>query len=145
MLSESSIMKIRELLDSAQNPLFFFDNDTDGLASFLLLRRRIGRGKGVAIKSYPDLNASYIRKLSELNPDVIFITDKPLVSKEFIDACLQMGIKIVWLDHHPAEVTDNPEVNYFNPLLESPASNEPVSYWSYVISGRKEDMWIGMF
>jgi hypothetical protein len=50
------------------NPIFFFDNDNDGLMSFLLLQRYIGRGKGVVIRSFPDLNVSYYRKVVELKP-----------------------------------------------------------------------------
>ena len=48
MLSEKQMQELKEHLDRAQNPLFFFDNDADGLCSFLLLARYIGRGKGVA-------------------------------------------------------------------------------------------------
>jgi len=45
MLTETQINEIKEHLEKAQNPLFFFDNDNDGLASFLLLRRYIDRGR----------------------------------------------------------------------------------------------------
>ena len=55
MLTENQIEEIKEHLDKAQNPLFFFDNDGDGLCSFLLLQRFIKKGKGVAIKSFPEL------------------------------------------------------------------------------------------
>jgi len=55
MLNEKQINEIRNHLEKAQNPLFFFDNDNDGLTSFLLLQRYIGRGKGVVIRSFPDL------------------------------------------------------------------------------------------
>ena len=77
MLTEKQVKEIREHLEKAQAPIFFFDNDADGLASFLLLRRYINRGKGVAIKSFPDLNESYARKLYELKPDYVFVLDKP--------------------------------------------------------------------
>ena len=77
--------EIKHHLESSQNPLFFFDNDADGLCSFLLLSRYIGRGKGVVIKSFPDLNSNYARKIYELNPDYIFVLDKPVISKEFIE------------------------------------------------------------
>jgi single-stranded DNA-specific DHH superfamily exonuclease len=39
MLNDKQIDEIREHLEKAQNPLFFFDNDDDGLCSFLLLQR----------------------------------------------------------------------------------------------------------
>jgi len=85
MISNKNLTKIREILNKSSSPLFFFDNDTDGLTSYLLLRRFCNKGKGVVIKSYPDLNVSYIRKVTELNPDLIVILDKPLVSERFIN------------------------------------------------------------
>ncbi len=142
MLTQSQISEFRELLQQAQNPVFFFDNDTDGLAAFLLLRRSVGRGKGVVIKSFPDLNASYARKLHEFKPDCVFVLDKPLIAREFIEAALQLGMKLVWLDHHPLQ--EHEGIYYFNPLASSPESNEPTSYWAYKIADRKEDLWIAM-
>ena len=79
MLSKSKLEEIRKLLENSQNPLFFFDNDADGLCSFLILQRALGRGKGVAVKSFPDLNSSYLRKVNELNPDYVVILEKPRV------------------------------------------------------------------
>jgi len=76
MLTEKQVIEIKEHLEKAQNPLFFFDNDQDGLCSFLLLQRYIGRGKGIPVRSFPDLDASYFRKIGELNADYIFILDK---------------------------------------------------------------------
>ena len=46
MLTTKQISEIKEHLNNAQNPLFFFDNDPDGLCSFILLQRYIKRGKG---------------------------------------------------------------------------------------------------
>ena len=142
MLTQKEILEFRELLNTAQNPLFLFDNDTDGLSAFLLLRRLAGKGKGVVIKSFPDLNESYTRKLYEFNPDYVFVLDKPLIAKEFIDTALSLGIKVVWLDHHPLQ--EHEGVFYFNPLASEPATNEPTSYWAYQIAGRKNDAWLAM-
>mgnify|MGYP000905709012 CR=1 FL=1 len=72
MLREKEISEIREHLERAQNPLFFFDNDSDGVCSFLILQRYLGRGKGVCIKSFPSLDRRYLRKVYELNADYIF-------------------------------------------------------------------------
>jgi len=146
MLTTEEILKIRELLHEAQNPLFFFDNDTDGLASYLLLRRFINRGKGVVIKSFPALSSSYASKLNEFNPDFIFILDKPLIEKEFLDKALEKNIRVVWIDHHPLQDKDvTKDIYYFNPLFskENP-TNEPVAYWAYKIAEKKEEAWISL-
>lgn len=140
MLTAKQLAEIKELLERSQNPLFFFDNDPDGLASFLLLRRYINKGKGVAVKSFPDLSAAYIRKLYELKPDYVFILDKPMVAQGFLDCAKQFGMPVVWIDHHPIQEVKN--VYYYNPLLTKPKGNEPVSYWCYKIT--KKDEWIAM-
>ena len=148
MLSNEQISEIRQHLETSQNPLFFFDNDVDGLASFLLLRKFVGRGKGVAIKSFPELNESYTRKINELNPDYIFILDKPKVSKEFIKEAEEKNLPIVWIDHHSLDDSSDKEllkkVNYYNPTLSKNPSNEPTTYLCYQITKRKEDLWVAM-
>lgn len=100
MLSEKQINEIKEHLEKAQNPLFYYDNDCDGLCSFLLLRKYLGRGKGVAVRSFPDLNARYAKKAKELNADYVFILDKPLISKGFVEEISSYSLPLVWIDHH---------------------------------------------
>lgn len=144
MLSASNLTKIRDLLEESQNPLFFYDNDVDGLASFLLLSRFLKRGKGVVIKSYPDLGVAYIRKLHEIKSDSVFILDKPIVSQEFFEACFQLGLPVTWIDHHPPQEKIPEEVEYFNPLNAKKATSEPTSFLCYQATKRKEDDWIAL-
>jgi len=141
MLTEEEIKEIREHLEKAQNPIFFFDNDQDGLCSFLLLQRYIERGKGVPIKSFPELDSDYFRKINELNADYVFILDKPVVSEEFWKEIEQVNIPVVWIDHHEKQ-NEVPEfVNYYNPIYSN-KTNEPVSALCYQVSQKKEDLWI---
>jgi len=144
MLSPQQINEIKEHLEKAQNPVFFFDNDADGLCSFLLLQRYIGRGKGVAIKSFPELDTSYFRKVLELKADYIFILDKPTVSENFLKEVEKYNIPVVWVDHHDVKIEIPDFVSYFNPLFNKPSSNEPVTVLCYQISKRKEDLWIAV-
>ena len=145
MLTKRQIKEIKEHLERAQNPIFFFDNDPDGLCAFLLLQRYCGKGKGVSITSFPNLTIDYFRKVKELNADYIFILDKPLVSKEFFEAVRQVNIPVVWIDHHEIDKKNIPEfVDYYNPLYNKSKSNEPVAYLCYKITERKEDLWIGV-
>ncbi len=145
MLTQKQIIEIREHLEKAQNPVFFFDNDGDGLCSFLLLQRWLGRGKGVAIKSFPELTKNYFRKVNELNADYIFILDKPEVSEEFLKKVEQINIPVVWIDHHYIEKEKIPEfVNYYNPIFNKSKTNEPVTALCYQITNKKEDLWIAV-
>lgn len=145
MLTQKQLKEIKEHLDKAQNPLFFFDNDPDGLCSFLLLQRYIKRGKGVPIRSFPGLTSEYFRKVNELEADYIFILDKPEVSKEFFKEVEQVNIPVVWIDHHAVDIKNVPEfVNYYNPCFNEPKSNEPTTYSCYKISQKKEDLWLAV-
>lgn len=144
MLTKKQIKEIREHLEKAQNPIFFFDNDPDGLCSFLLLQRYIGRGKGVPIKSFPEMNAEYFRKVRELNADYIFILDKPIVSKEFLDEVKNFNLPVVWIDHHEVQIEIPDFVHYYNTSLNRMKKNEPVTYLCYKITERKEDLWLGV-
>lgn len=145
MLTKKQVGEIRQHLDKAQNPIFFFDNDPDGLCSFLLLQRYIGRGKGVPIKSFPELTEDYFRKIDELNADYIFILDKPVVSKEFFKRVEEINMPTVWIDHHTIDKSEIPDfVNYYNPLFNEGKHNEPVTYLCYKITEKKEDLWLAV-
>ncbi|MCX6741876.1 MAG: DHHA1 domain-containing protein [Candidatus Pacearchaeota archaeon] len=145
MIPQEQLQKIRFLLEQSSNPVFFFDNDVDGLAAFLILRKFCGKGKGVAIKSYPSLSEQYTRKLDEFHPDLIVVLDKPLISREFIAEAKQHNLKILWLDHHPRPAEADDEcVMYFNPLLSEPRDNHPTAYWAYQVVKNKEYEWISM-
>ena len=143
MLTEKQIIEIREHLEKAQNPIFFFDNDNDGLTSYLQLRRHIGRGKGIPIRSFPDLNADYFRRVKELNSDYVFILDKPVVSDEFLQQVHEDNIPLVWIDHHDVEPPKQEWINYYNPF-HNDRTSEPVSYLCYKITNKKEDIWIAI-
>ena len=56
---------IRKELETTSRPLYFFDDDPDGLASFLLLYRFIGEGKGVIVKAGPTLDDSYLNVVED--------------------------------------------------------------------------------
>jgi single-stranded DNA-specific DHH superfamily exonuclease len=144
MLTKKQILEIREHLEKAQNPVFFYDNDPDGLCSFLLLRRYINRGKGIAIKSFPEMNTEYSRKAKELNSDYVFILDKPVVSKEFFSEINELNIPVVWIDHHEVQVEIPDFVSYYNPIFGKEKSNEPVTYLCYKITENKNDLWVAI-
>jgi single-stranded DNA-specific DHH superfamily exonuclease len=126
------------------SPLFYFDNDQDGLSSYLLLRRFLGRGNGVPVKTSP-LDMSYYRRVREFNPDVVFILDQPTVSQEFFEELEKDGIRVVWIDHHENNLEEIPStVHYFNPLYSGERENVPVTAVCYEITPRKEDLWIAV-
>ena len=129
MLTKKEISEIREHLLRAQSPLFYFDNDQDGLCSYLLLRRFYNKGNGVPVKTSP-LSMDYFRRIEEFYPDYIFILDKPIVSKSFFEEAEKRNIPVVWIDHHKIDFSAIPEfVNYYNTVRpHSSLGNRPIDY-----------------
>ncbi len=148
MLSTQQCEELREHLTRAQNPVFYYDNDADGLCAFLLLRRFLGRGKGVAVRSYPGLHHTYARKAQELGADAVFILDKPVLDPAFLTALRALAIPIIWVDHHesnvPSPFTPGEDFFIYNPMYGTPASSEPVTYWAQRVCRRGEDLWIAV-
>ena len=142
MLSDKENLELKESLRKAHNPLFYFDNDQDGLSSYLILRRVLGRGNGVPVKTSP-LDMSYFRRIEEFNPDYIFVLDQPTISDDFFEAVRERNIPLVWIDHHENDVDKIPAwVEYYNPIYSEEKSNEPVTDICYRIFEKKEDLWI---
>jgi len=78
MIPKSQLDEIKSFLNKSENPLFLFDDDPDGISSFLLLKRYFDKGKGVIVKASPKLPEVYTRKIDEYRPDLVVILDKPL-------------------------------------------------------------------
>ena len=145
MLTKKQVGEIRNFLNTSNNPLFLFDNDPDGLCSFLLLQKYVKKGKGFPIKSFPDLNESYFRKITELNPDCLFILDKPVISKEFFARVKEINLPVVWIDHHEIERKNIPDfVNYYNPLFNKRKTEEPVTTLCFQVNNNKNLIWLAV-
>jgi len=144
MLTLQQISEIREHLEKAQNPVFFFDNDQDGLCSYLILRRFLGRGRGVPVKTNP-MQKDYFRRVLEFNPDAIFILDVPEVNLGFFEEVKKLNLPIIWIDHHkiPEELIPK-DIAYYNSFSKSKNEGETVTSICYNLTKRKEDLWIGV-
>jgi nanoRNase/pAp phosphatase (c-di-AMP/oligoRNAs hydrolase) len=137
MLTNEQINELRREVEECYRPLIFFHDDADGLSSFLLFYRFIKEGKGIILKTSPELGENFIRKVDEYQPDKVFILDKPKVSQEFLD---KVKCKVIWIDHHSP--VDRYKVKYYNPRINDTKSNPPVAYINYKIV--KQDLWIAM-
>ncbi len=141
MIPQEELVFFKEKLKSSVRPLFFFDDDCDGVSSFVQLYNLVGDGKGVMVKGKPLIDENFYRYVEEYQPDVVFILDKPLVSQDFLD---KISVDVLWLDHHPLQ--DNKKVKYFNPRKLNPEDNTPTSYWAYQIAEleNKGCLWLAM-
>ncbi|MBS3156746.1 DHH family phosphoesterase [Candidatus Woesearchaeota archaeon] len=130
-----TLKQIKNFIEKSQNPLIFFDDDPDGLVSYLLIRKHFGKGKGVAVKGKPMLDTSYLLSVKKYNPDLILVLDKPIIEQEFVD---KVNVPIIWIDHHP--VVNIKGVKYYNPRIKDNNDNRCISHWCYQLT--KENMWV---
>tara|TARA_Y100000310_G_C20700825_1_gene829718 strand:+ start:3205 stop:4260 length:1056 start_codon:yes stop_codon:yes gene_type:complete len=135
MIPENKIDEIRNMLEKSKNPLFYLNEDPDGLCAYLLLSKYIKKGKMILVKSAVlKAEHSFLRKIDEINPDLVVILDEASVEKEFLD---YISCPVLWLDHHPVQKTD---VNYFNPRIQNPKDDRSTTYWAYQVT--KHNLWL---
>ena len=137
MLTPKHLQQIKEELDNCQNPLFFFDDDPDGLCAFLLLYRYKKEGHGFVVKTHPKLDARCAPKIESYDADKVFVLDVANLEQDFIDAS---KVPVIWIDHHGPYERNN--VRYFNPRLSKKDANIPTTYLCYSVV--KQDLWIAM-
>ena len=137
MLTNKQTEQIKEELDNSQNPIFFFDDDPDGLCAFLLFYRYKKEGHGFVVKTHPKLDVRSAPKIEEYDADKVFVLDVALLDQDFIDAS---RVPVIWIDHHgPYERN---KVKYFNPRLAKKDANIPTTYMCYQVV--QQDLWIAM-
>jgi len=138
MLTTPQIIQIRKELKNSQRPLFFYDDDPDGLCSFLLMYRINREGMGVVVKSLPIIDVSFVGKVESYMPDKIFILDVPSVQQEFID---KVKRPIFWIDHH--KPLNLKKIKYYNPRKKKPDIYIPTSRMAFQVNGSEDDLWLG--
>jgi single-stranded DNA-specific DHH superfamily exonuclease len=139
MLTDKQYAQIKEELETCTNPLYFFHDDPDGLCSFLLMYRQIHEGHGIIVKTHPNINEKFLKKVEEYGPDKIFVLDIAMIEQDFIDT---VKTPIVWIDHHGPYKREN--VKYFNPRVNEQTSSPPASYLCYKATMEEKDLWIAM-
>jgi single-stranded DNA-specific DHH superfamily exonuclease len=146
MLDANSLNELREVLEGSANPIFYYDNDADGLCSFLLLRRWLGRGYGIAIRGHPGLGKDFAKKAKELGADKVFVLDKPVIGEEFFEEIREYGLEIVIIDHHKdsLDYANREGVVLYNDYSEEDGAGRPVSSICYELVGNKGESWIAM-
>lgn len=137
MLNEKEIKQIREELETCKRPIFFFHDDQDGLASFLLLYRYVKEGRGLVLKAFPQLTEQYAKKATDYGADKVFVLDIAIVDQEFID---QAKAPVIWIDHH--EPIKREHAKYFNPRKKDEKANIPAAYLCHQVA--QADLWIAM-
>lgn len=117
------LRKIKNLIEKSKTPYFLFDDDPDGLCSFLLLYKKYKKGNFSVVRGKPRVDQNFIQIAKNHNADLIIILDKPEMN--FNDE----HQRIVWIDHHPPITTNTIYFNPHNFHLEP----YPTTFWVYEI------------
>ncbi|MBS3167659.1 DHH family phosphoesterase [Candidatus Woesearchaeota archaeon] len=135
MLTKLEIVKIRKLLSNSYNPIYLFDNDVDGICSYLILKKHFEKGQGIAANSAgaEGIDPVYLKLIDEERPDLVVILDKAVITQKFIDS---IHCEVLIIDHHP--LLKLKRVNYFNPQKHK--RNVPTSYMAYQIT--QDSLWL---
>lgn len=143
MIPDSKIKEVRKLLENAQNPIYFFDDDCDGTTSFLQLYKKYG-GRGIISKEGKKLQAKYWDSVAIYNADLVVILDIPEVEQDFFNIAQQNNIKVVYVDHHPAiKINKNiKNLTYINPMIYDEEDNRSTAYWAAQIT--KDINWLAV-
>lgn len=134
MISDDKLNEFKEILLSSHRPLFLFDDDPDGLASFLVLYKFVNCGAGWPIKG-SIIDEHLVEKVNNYCADLIIVLDKADIEQEFIDG---VKTKVLWLDHH--KPVERKKVFYINPQIQDLDDDTATSYWAYKIA--KKNLWI---
>lgn len=132
-----TLKEIKNIIKKSENPLIFFDDDPDGLVSYLLIKKHFGKGIGVAVKGKPMLDNTYLLSVDKYSPDLIIVLDKPIIEQDFID---KVNVPIVWIDHH--SIVDVKGVKYYNYKFRNKKDNRAVSYWCYKLTN--DNLWLAV-
>lgn len=132
-----SLKQINKKIQESVRPFALFDDDPDGLSSFIQLKKEYPKLEGMPVKGKSTITAEFfLEKIHTYCPDLIIALDKPYISEEFRE---RAKIPIIWIDHHP--VTDHRGTKYFNPnLTKKYTYAPPVSYWIHKML--KKHLWI---
>lgn len=139
MITDTDALTIKTRLEQSQRPLFLYDDDPDGVCSFLLLYRYFQKGQGIIVKSSPEVKAEqYLEKVQRYDPDLVIILDKPLVEREFIQ---EIKTDIIWIDHHEPVKNLPKKVSYYNPMtISTQGSSTTTQCWKII--EKPEEIWI---
>lgn len=142
MLTKKELTLIKTQLESSFKPIYFFDDDPDGLCAFLLMYKYRKEGIGVPVKARSLLTMQFVNKAINYGADRIFVLDIPDADEEV----LRLNSQITWIDHHETKMKINKNITYFNPLNRKSKSKIkkpnyfPTSYLCY--KALNTNLWI---
>lgn len=143
MTLQSDIKKAQTLIENSQNPIMFFDTDTDGASSFIQLKKTYSQLKeGYPISKDSEQQKLALEKIFD-NHDLIIFFDTPHIIEEFFDEI--NGRQTLWVDHHiptNEKIIENKKnkIFYLNPMNYDKTDERCASYFAYEITQKTENL-----
>ncbi len=137
MLTKKKLIQIKEELDNCENPVFLYDNDTDGITSFLLLYKYKKAGHGYRHQKHTT-DEIELGNIKRMNPDKLFILDVPAnkITQDFVD---ELKIPVIHIEHHIIG-NELKRVKTFNPTVKNKKDATPTSMLCYNVV--KQNLWL---
>ena len=129
--------QLRTEITTSHKPLYFFDDDPDGVAAFLYLYGYKKDGRGILVKARPELNEFFAKIVTNHQPDRIIILDIALMNDYFRE---KIRTPISWIDHHDPQEKLPKNISYYNPKKYAPDSYIPTSQVAYEALHAEEGM-----
>ena len=136
---KKKIEEIRNEIRNSENPIVLFDTDTDGLTSFLQLKKVFKKIKGFPLEKELRKQKKLVREKISKKNDLIIILDIPVLTEDFLKLISEN--KIIWVDHHPSNdeiLIKKYNIINLNPLNYDFKDNRATSYISFLISNKFE-------
>ena len=139
MLTKKELIQIKEELDNCENPVFLYDNDTDGVTSFLLFYKYKGAGHGYRHQKHVT-DEIELGNIKRMKPDKLFILDVPAskITQDFVD---EMKIPVIHVEHHQVD-HELKGVKTFNPVIKNKKDETPTSMLCYNVV--KQNLWLAV-
>lgn len=137
---EKTILFLKKEIQEANSSIMFFDSDTDGMTSYLQLKKLNKNIIGFPFKKDLEKQIELINSI-EKDFDTVIIFDIPFMFDEVLE--LLKDKKIIWVDHHPNNSKTQIEkynILHLNPLNFDKDDNRPSSYMAYRICDMKENL-----
>lgn len=142
---EKQITKIRKLISKSNNPIMFYDTDTDGTTSYFQLKKVFPKIIGYPIERDEEKLQDLLRSLNEKH-DLVIIFDVPVINETLLDFFKES--KIIWADHHlnnDLSLLERYDIVHLNPLKYNKNDNRASSYLAYLVSNSKDNLFYAVW
>jgi single-stranded DNA-specific DHH superfamily exonuclease len=139
--TKNKIEILKELINNSKNAIMFFDTDTDGSNSYIMLKKEFPQiKKGYPLSKEEDLQKEACKKITE-KVDLILFFDTPRLIEDFFENSNNKNI--IWVDHHVPRNQNLLEkyknITFLNPLDFDKKDHRCSAYWAWKISGEKKE------